>query len=114
MIRAGKDLANLQFDPGLLPGEQMVSFKVDRAERRGAGQGRLRIADLVTHRPADRRACRAPLAACWIRADTPTPDTRSTCGNCRPCSGNLTGLEQVNARVAARAGEHAGHSPVRP
>ncbi len=31
---AGKDLENLQFDPGLLPGEQMVSFKVDPAERR--------------------------------------------------------------------------------
>lgn len=30
---ADKDLANLQFDPGLLPGEQMVSFKVDPAER---------------------------------------------------------------------------------
>jgi|HubBroStandDraft_1064217.scaffolds.fasta_scaffold07925_5 hypothetical protein len=30
---AGRDLANLQFDPGLLPGEQMVSFKVDPAER---------------------------------------------------------------------------------
>lgn len=30
---ADLDLANLQFDPGLLPGEQMVSFKVDPAER---------------------------------------------------------------------------------
>lgn len=30
---AGKDLANLEFNPGLLPGDQMVSFKIDPAER---------------------------------------------------------------------------------